>query len=161
MKFSEEFNKIVEYAQNEAARTGCRSIETKHLLLGIIRHKNNSACLAIEASGADSDELKKTLDDSLGNNPAVPFPEIGSIELSLQARGVIGLAMFEARTAHATQVMAIHLLLGISNSEERSFLERLGISHSSLMEQISKASERRKKKEITFVIPIDPDKPLS
>lgn len=162
MKFSDEFNKIVEYARDEAARTGRKSIETLHLLLGIIRHGDNGAMRAVKALGADPAKLKKDIEDSFGDNRPIPFQEIGSIGLSLQARGVIGLAMYEARTSHARETGAIHLLLGISNSEAGSFLEKLGISHSSIMEFAGKcASGKKRLRKLTFVIPIDKDKPVS
>ncbi|MBO7764082.1 MAG: Clp protease N-terminal domain-containing protein, partial [Bacteroidales bacterium] len=43
LRLPKEINEIVGISREEAMRTGCYDITPDHLVLGIIRHKDNSA----------------------------------------------------------------------------------------------------------------------
>ena len=53
IRISEELNTILLYARDEAMRTGSYAIGADHLMLGILRHGENAACLLLQELGVD------------------------------------------------------------------------------------------------------------
>lgn len=116
IKFSNEFSAIVRYAADEAMRTGHHGIGTDHLVLGMLRHADNSACAVLTGFGIDLMELKDFLDSRLFKDGAVPFGT--EIKLGKAAQSVLDVAIFEALKAEDTEVLAAHLLLAVSRASE-------------------------------------------
>ena len=58
IRISEELNSIINYAREEAMRTGSYGIGPDHLFLGIIRHGDNPACTVLRSLGADLESMK-------------------------------------------------------------------------------------------------------
>ena len=57
IKISEELNSIINYAREEAMRTGSYGIDPDHLYLGILRHHDNAACGTLEKLGTATDSM--------------------------------------------------------------------------------------------------------
>ena len=55
IRISEELNSIINYAREEAMRTGSYGIGPDHLFLGIIRHGDPPACPPLRGLGAARD----------------------------------------------------------------------------------------------------------
>lgn len=141
-RFSKELDKVVDYAREEAMRTGYYAIETEHLLLGILRHSDNPACEALEAEGMDLDLLKNTLDASILREDSIPYNESDDIFLSRDAQNMLSLAIFEASRTGAQEAGAGELLLAIAHSEDNPCVRILtanGIDGTRLISRLSAA----------------------
>lgn len=71
LKLPEELNSILIYSREEAIRLGKSEISPYHLLLGIIRHKENRACELLQSHNVNLSRLKEELD---ALNPAETSP---------------------------------------------------------------------------------------
>ena len=87
---------ILELAREEAMRTGCRSIEPDHIMLGILRDSGSEVCALLESLGVDLREMKEVLESSYFRAPAVPYFDMEYVRLSKAARGTMSLAVLEA-----------------------------------------------------------------
>ncbi len=65
LHLSNELNEILSYSKEEAMRLGSYTIDNDHIVLGIIRHQDNSAFEIIIKLGADYKELKKRIESQL------------------------------------------------------------------------------------------------
>ena len=58
IRISDQLNSIINYAREEAMRTGSYGIAPDHLLLAILRHRENSAADALLGVGTDLEVSK-------------------------------------------------------------------------------------------------------
>ena len=73
MHVSDELNRILNYAREEAMRTGAYEIGTDHLLLGLLRAGDNSACSALTALGIDLADFKLFVESQIFKRQSVPY----------------------------------------------------------------------------------------
>ena len=81
-RFSDDFIEVFEISRDEALRTGWHNICPDHIILGILRHRANVACDALEALGISADAFKTALDEALFVDEQIPWEERDSINLS-------------------------------------------------------------------------------
>ena len=91
IKVTEELNRIINYAREEAMRTGSYGIGPDHLFLGIIRHDENPACNALRGLGADTDSMKRFIDSRIFTNEHIPYAELENITFSRASQNVLSL----------------------------------------------------------------------
>ncbi len=113
MKISTEFDTIVGFAREEAMRTGSYSIEADHLLLGILRHRDNEAVEMLRDQGLDPDEMKRRVDSLVFHEHCIPFDDEDSIRLGRDGSSAVNLAIAEAMSEGSEQAGALHLLKAI------------------------------------------------
>ena len=70
IRISEELNSIISLSRDEAMRTGSYGIAPDHLMLGIIRHGENSAMDILRGLGTDVSEMKQFIDSKIFTRPA-------------------------------------------------------------------------------------------
>ncbi len=146
MEISEELGTIVSYARDEAMRTGCPTITTDHLILGLIRHQDNEACQALATLGISLVELKDFIDAGLSAGSSIPFCEFDKIRLSRDAQNTINMAMLEASMSGDGSVCPRHLILAAcrtSGNLTTTWFKGNGISR----ESINKACTNNKAAE--------------
>ena len=73
IRISDQLNSIINYAREEAMRTGSYGIAPDHLLLAILRHRENSAADALLGVGTDLEELKQFIDSHIFTNEHIPY----------------------------------------------------------------------------------------
>jgi len=73
IRISEELNTILLYARDEAMRTGSYAIGADHLMLGILRHADNAACLLLKEMEVDLTAFKRYIDSCLFRDHSVPI----------------------------------------------------------------------------------------
>ena len=117
IEFSDELYKALLYARDEAMRTGSVVITPDHLLLGILRHEDNSACLLLREVGVDLREMKKFVDSCIFSEAGVPYSARDSIAVTRSAQNAINLAGFEALKSGTSKVLPVHLLLSLSRGD--------------------------------------------
>ena len=72
VSISDTLNAIVNYAREEAMRTGSYMIRTDHLFLGILRHEENLAAAHKRFLGIDLAELKDFIDSKITEGRNIP-----------------------------------------------------------------------------------------
>ena len=140
MVVTENTNKIIQYAQEEAGRLMSNAIEPVHLLLAIIRLGEGSAFELLQQAGFQAEEAKTALEKTvLGTNEQENKPvSAGTERIFRIAEGV-------SREYHSEAVCSAHLLLAILReriNKAASYLEHTWhISYQKTVELYGKPHE--------------------
>lgn len=126
IRISRELYTILLYARDEAMRTGCFAIAADHLLLGILRHEDNAACLLLKECGADLAQMKKFVDSCVFTDSSIPYGSSDKMGVARSAQNVINMSAYEALKAGSEEVTAIHLLLALARSARTATADYLG-----------------------------------
>jgi len=149
LQLSEELNDIITYAKEEAIRLGSYTITTDHLILGILRHGENSASASLHKMGINLFEMKKSIEEKIKKSEIIPLDNAHRIVLSKASENALKVMYLEARAMRTSQPEAAHLLLAILRGHDWStaieYLENKNITYGSLksrLENSMKDSER-------------------
>lgn len=115
MQLTEEIQTILGYSREEAMRTGCHAIAPEHLLLGIIRHGNNSATDFLSRAGIDPKAAKEELDARVFRDREIPYSEDDGITFTRSALNICSMAVMEA-LREGGDIKALHLLAALCDS---------------------------------------------
>ena len=113
LQLSNELNEIISYSKEESMRMGSYSITTDHLIMGILRHQDNSAFETIMKFGVDYKILKEKIEKKLRVGDIVPFEQSDKINLSNGAERSLRLMYLEAKSMETEKPGPLHLLLAI------------------------------------------------
>ena len=141
IKVTEELNRIINYAREEAMRTGSYGIGPDHLFLGIIRHDENPACNALRGLGADTDSMKRFIDSRIFTNEHIPYAELENITFSRASQNVLSLTIMEASRLKCQTAGAQHLLLALSRATGSygvSYLRNIGVDYGRILTWLEK-----------------------
>ena len=136
ISISDELNLIVQYAREEAMRTGSYGIGADHLILGILRHGDNTACSALRGLGADPGNMKRFIDLHVFKQGAIPYTDIDQIVLSRGAQSLLNLTLLEAARLGHPHADGTHLLLAVCRSSDnysQAYLKDKGITYPVLL----------------------------
>ena len=143
IRISEELNRIINYAKEEAMRTGNYGISPDHLFLGIIRHRNNAAAEVLAALGVNLDDMKRSIDERLFTNEPIPFSETDAVTFSRGAHNVLSMTVLEATRLMTTVASPEHLLLALCHYAGGGFgktmLSDMGVDYKSVLNYMEKA----------------------
>lgn len=117
IRFSDDFNAVLAFSREEALRTGSYGIGPDHLLLGILRHANNSACTILSDMGVELERLKTLIDGKIITNEEISYSDLEKITLSRVGQNILSLALIETRRNDCSTAIPIHLLLALSRVE--------------------------------------------
>ena len=135
MHVSDELKGILNYAREEAMRTGAYEIGTDHLLLGLLRQADNSACSALTALGIDLSDFKHFVESQIFRRDSIPYSQEASLNFSREARNTLNMSLMEASSSGDFQAGAQHLLLAISRTAGtvcKSYLDIEGVDRDSI-----------------------------
>lgn len=125
--FTERAKKVLMLAVEEAQRHQRQSVGTEYLLLGLIREEQGVGARILQNLGVDPQQLQ----DMIEAQPQQPEEEpAGQIELNLEAKKAIELAVDEARRLNHHYIGTEHLLLGLARQPESAagkLLSSLGV----------------------------------
>ena len=136
LQVSEELNKIISYAREEAMRTGSYGIGPDHLFLGIIRHEENAAFTTLQRLGVEPADLKTFIDQRIFTNETIPYEQIDHISFSRQAQNVLSITVMEASRLKHPTARPEHLLLALCRTTEsygQVYLRSHGIDYGRLL----------------------------
>jgi len=136
IKISDSLNLIINFAREEAMRTGSYGIGPDHLLLGLVRHGDNDACDALKALDVNLQELKQFIDSRIFTNDNIPYSELENISFSRGAHNVLSLTVLEATRARSETAEPVHLLLALaraSGSYGQSYLRDTGVDYGRIL----------------------------
>ncbi len=109
-RFTEEARKVVFHAQEQAQSCGDQFVGPEHLLLGILKERDGSACNLLEKLNVPIDELKSEVFKHMA---LVKEYRGNDMTLTPRAKRVIDLAYSEARNLKHDYIGAEHLVLGL------------------------------------------------
>jgi ATP-dependent Clp protease ATP-binding subunit ClpC len=111
--FSARAKEVLSFASEEALRLDDHTLDTEHLLLGLIRQGNNSALTTFRHARIDLDKLWKEAESaSLLRVHSRRKPDF-RLPLSRTATKVLDRAEREARSLQAAQIEPEHLVLAL------------------------------------------------
>ena len=117
IKFSQELLTILGYARDEAMRTGSYGIGADHIVLGLLRHRDNNACRALTACGVDLDDFKEAIDERVFSDHAVPWQDQAQVRPTRPAAALLSAAAYEALKYDQFEILSSHFLLALLRSE--------------------------------------------
>ena len=109
VQLSKELNNMITFSKEEEMRRGNMKITSDHLLLGIIRHRENSAYQILEELDADIIEIKSSLEGKIRSMHSIPYEMEDKISLSKDAESAIKIMFLEARALKETKPNPTHL----------------------------------------------------
>ena len=108
MVVTQNTNKIILYAQEEAGRLKSECIEPAHLLLAIIRLSEGSAFELLRQLHFEPEQAKQAIEDSVRGTEA---PQ--NLSLSASTERIFRIAEGISREYHTEAVCSVHLLMAI------------------------------------------------
>ncbi|GIV31382.1 MAG: ATP-dependent Clp protease ClpC [Saprospiraceae bacterium] len=118
-KFSPKVKKIISLSRDEAVRLGQDFISPEHLLLGLIKDRDNLAVKVLQALDVDASELGQLIEESTPRRPTAPSAiHIGDLPLTKTAERVLKVTMLEAKALKSNEIAPEHLMLSILKDEE-------------------------------------------
>lgn len=142
IKISDELNAIINYARQEAMRTGSYGIAPDHLFLGILRHEDSTACLVLAHLDTDLEEFKQFIDSKIFTNESIPYSEADHISFSRGAQNVLSITVLEASRSGSRMASSQHLLLALCRSTGGygvTYLRDIGIDYGRIAGYLEKA----------------------
>ena len=124
-------------------RTGSYGIAPDHLILGLLRHKENSAVDALRGLGIDMEELKQFIDSHIFTNEHIPYSEIDNITFSRGVQNVLSFTILEATKLRNRQAGVEHLLLALCRAGDSygvTYLRDLGVDYGMIYRYMEKNS---------------------
>lgn len=141
ISISDELNSIINFAREEAMRTGCYGIAPDHLFLGMIRHGENAGTDALRGLGTDVAEMKEFIDSRIFTNEHIPYSEIDNVTFSRGAQNVLSYTILEATKVRSSSASAQHMLLAlcrVGGSYGSSYLHDLGTDYGHIYRYLDK-----------------------
>ncbi|KUO49930.1 MAG: ATP-dependent Clp protease ATP-binding subunit ClpC [Desulfitibacter sp. BRH_c19] len=138
-KFTEKAQMVLRLAHKEAAAIGQSTLDTEHLLLGILKEGKGIGAKALSSLGVDLETVREETIQLAGQkNPITPGKEI---HIGPRAKKVIELASEEARNLGVKYIGTEHLLLGLLKEGEgvaSKVLAKLHVNDEKLTMQVMK-----------------------
>lgn len=89
MEYTNDIDKILSFALEEAARLGSYIATPDHLFLAILRLKDCDAVTVLKGLGVDVDRLKQDIEAKIASPRSVPFEQRGSVSLSDKSQEIV------------------------------------------------------------------------
>ena len=117
-RYTERSRRVLFFARYEASQLASASIETEHLLLGLIREETGLASRIFAASRLALDEIRKKIEGSAVIPEFIVAANDREIPFSTETQRVLQLAAQEADRLLHNDIGTEHLLLGILREEQ-------------------------------------------
>jgi ATP-dependent Clp protease ATP-binding subunit ClpA len=129
-RFTYSAKQVMALARREAQRFNHDSIETEHLLLGLIHQGSGVAARVLKNLGVDVNEISSEIEKSIQQDgPSARVP-LGLLPISPRAKKVLELTLEEANELDHDHIGTEHLLLGLlreNNDVAAQVLLKLGL----------------------------------
>ncbi len=132
LQLSNELNDILTYAKEEAMRLGNYTVSTDHLILGILRHRENITVETIVALGINVADLKVHLENAVKAKEPIPVEKENMLSLSKASENALKIMFLEARSLHTIKPDSSHLFLAILRAQDGNavqYLESMDITY--------------------------------
>lgn len=152
-RFTEKARKIVFYAQEEAQKFGEGYVSTEHLLLGLVREADSTACRVLEDHGVGLEKVRAAVEAQLPRGDARPNQDMS---LTPRAKRVIDLAYDEARYLSNNYIGTEHLLLGLIREGDGlagRVLATLGVNLEWVRSRVTEIQQSEGRQNVTYQEP--------
>ena len=149
---SDELHSVINYSREEAMRTGSYGIAPDHLILGFLRHRENSAVDTLRGLDIDVEDLKQFIDSHIFTNEHIPYSEIDNITFSRGVQNVLSFTILEATKLRNRQAGVEHLLLALCRAGDSygiTYLRDMGVDYGMIYRYMEKNSMIEKGPEET------------
>ncbi len=143
-RYTERARRVLFFARYEASQLGSVSIETEHLLLGLIREGKGLMSRVLARSNVSAEALRKEVEGRTVYRAKVPPSD--EIPFSAETKRALAFATEEADRLLHTYIGTEHLLLGILRAEQSlaaSVLAGRGIRLGAVREDVVKSAHER------------------
>ncbi|MCQ2184847.1 MAG: ATP-dependent Clp protease ATP-binding subunit [Bacteroidales bacterium] len=131
LNVSMELMKAMDFARDEAMRTGSFSVGADHLMLGILREGTGPGCEALESLGVNLQEMKQFIDERIFTNEHVAYDQKENVTYSPQAHSVLSIAVLHGRRFARTQTTSLEVVMALCSAAgtvSRTFLQENGVN---------------------------------
>src|SRR5215813_7600748 len=138
-RYTERARRVIFFARYEASQFGSMTIETEHLLLGLIREDKNLINRFLQ-NHSSIDSIRKEIEARIPIHERVPTSV--DLPLSLECRRILAYAAEEAERLNHRHIGTEHLLLGIlreENSVGAQVLQQRGLKLEVVREELVQA----------------------
>ena len=145
-QFSPKVSQILAFSKEEAIRLCSSHVGPEHLLLGILRDKDNNIQTMLRQMGVDNYDIKNDLEAILETDRTSAANE--DVMLDEKANKLLKQAVFEARMQSVNTVGEDHLLLAILHNDHSSnakdILENNNINYGKVLAYVMKRNDYAK-----------------
>ncbi|MGM9706008.1 MAG: ATP-dependent Clp protease ATP-binding subunit [Prevotella sp.] len=164
--FSDNVSQIITYGCEEAARLYNRVLHVEHLMLGILKQKDNEVKKLLKHINVDVDTLKQQLEtEPTDYDTSNMSKDPKQVEFGDDANNLLRLSVLEARLQHTSTVNEMHLLLAILhdtvNNRAKIALQNQHVDYEQVLMMLRKDNEqketKRKAPDMEYDLPDDED----
>ena len=141
-QFSPNVSEVLAFSREEATRLASSSVGPEHLLLAILREKNNNIIDVFNRLGINIESVKENLESRIRENVEQEFNHTDGLVLNNQASNILKLSVLEARIQHTQTVDVQHLLLAILhdqvNNGAKEVLEFYNLNYETALQLLQK-----------------------
>lgn len=116
-QFSPKVSEVLAFSREEATRRASSSVGPEHLLLGILREKNDLIRDLFSRMNVNIQSVKTELEERVREDELKEPINTTELVLNEQASNILKLAVLEARIQHTSLVDVTHLLLAILHDQ--------------------------------------------
>jgi ATP-dependent Clp protease ATP-binding subunit ClpC len=141
-RFTVQAREVVVLAQDEARNFGHASVDTEHLLVGLLRQETGAAATALERLDVTAREVRREIERIVGRgdtSPPDPTP------FARDAKKALELSLREALSLGANVVSTEHVLLGVVRVDDgiaARILRDLGADPDTIRAELLRQLER-------------------
>lgn len=135
-KYTTGFSQSLVFSREEAMRLGSGVITTDHLLLGLLRDRDNSAASLLREFCDDLNVIKAELEQRMPPSMAPTVQRVEDLTIGASAAAILKDCVDEAAKLNADNISSIHLLLAIlgqKSSTASQVLGEKGINYDSVL----------------------------
>jgi len=155
-RYTERARRVIFFARYEASQLGSRTIETEHLLLGLIRENNGLTGKLLGRSEIEADSIRNEIQTRTEVREKISTSV--EIPLSVESKRVLAYAAEEAEKMLHKYIGTEHILLGLLREKKslasRILVEkgmRLSTAREDLLYLLKEKNLSEKKKETPFL----------
>jgi ATP-dependent Clp protease ATP-binding subunit ClpC len=141
-RYTEKARRVIFFARYEASQFGIPTIETEHLLLGVLREDKTLTHRLL--SGSQPEAIRKQIEDATTKGQHIATSV--DLPLSNESKRVLAYAAEEAERLAHRHIGTEHLLLGLLREEHcfaATLLREHGVMLSAVREQLAKTAPER------------------
>lgn len=134
--FTENANKAMNYAIEDAQSLGHTYIGTEHILLGLLQENSGVAYVALENSGVIFEDVESIIKEKIG---AGSVTRLTTNDLTPRSKRVIQMAMMIASNLHHNYVGTEHLLIALiedNDSYAVRIINEIGVKPTEVVDNV-------------------------
>ena len=143
-KYTIGFSQSLVFSREEAMRLGSGVITTDHMMLGLLRDRENSAANILKEFCGDLNAIKRELEQRMPVPMAPAVQRVEDLTIEASASAILKDCVDEAVKLNADNISSIHLLLAIlrqKGSTASQVLGEKGINYDSVMMHLTPSGD--------------------